>query len=255
MYVDLLDSNNYLLVNKSLIKILGLSGAAYCSELFVIMKKAIRKDKLVDKFYVEVDREYITETVGLSEVEQKALEDAWEKMDLISRSAGSRYNVFNINVEGFLGLISGQSDGETDSDRYFKPVDIEKLKTKLQPKTSEKYKDGKRRGIAKKVKEGLIIENVEVKNKMCLWIDDIVETTDRTVSANQANVVLETLKRYSGGDVEVMLKVLDEAIKGNYINITYAINAYEKNLKNKEVNPSASFRRATGADVSGGEKF
>ena len=42
-----------------------------------------------------------------------------------------------------------------------------------------------------------------------------------------------------------MIKIIQEAINGSYTNVTYALHAYETSLKNKKVNPSSEFRRAT----------
>lgn len=246
MYVDLLDSENYLLVNVSLIKILGLSGAAYCSELFTIMKKAIKKDKLVNSVYVQVDRDYVESRTGVSIPEQKALEDKWQKMDLIDKKSGDLDNVFNINAGGFLALISCQGE--------FTKTEMDKLKTKLKPKTSEKEKEGKRIGKAKRIKEAFVCPYPNVKEKLWEWVDMITESR-KPFSEKIANVFWENIKEYSGGDTSVMIKVIQKAITSCYVESAYAISAYEKSLAHRKVNPSAAFRRATSDDVSGGEEF
>lgn len=245
MYVDLLDSNNYLMVNVSLINVLGLSGAAYCSELFTIMKKAIKKKKLVNNFYVEVDRDYISSRIGVSVNEQLALEKKWQAMDLIDKSEEAD-NVFNINVERFLTLAAGQES--------FNKTEIDKLKAKLKPKTTAQEREGKRNGIAKAVKNNLVCPTPEIKDKMVEWID-VMHDANKPLSNNIVKVFLDNIIAYAGGDTSVILKVIQKAITNAYADSAYAINAYETSLKCKRVNPSAEYRRATGEDLTGGHKF
>ena len=243
MYVDLLDSQNYLLVNISLIKLLGLSGAAYCSELFTIMKKAIKKDKLIN-CCVKVDREYVESKTGVSADEQRALEDCWQKMDLIEKVKGYDENVFDINTEGFLALISGQED--------FKDAEIEKLKSKLKPKTAAKEKESKRIAIANGVKASITCPTQEVKEKMDEWVETM-SINKKPLSKSIAKVFYDAVVKYSGGDTYVMEKVIQKAISNGYADVDYAIHAYETSLTHKEVNPSTEFKRAT--SISGGNKF
>ena len=244
MYIDLLDSENYLLVNVSLIKLLGLSGAAYCSELFTIMKKAIKKDKLVRSVYVKVDRDYVATRTGVSEVEQKALEDAWQKMDLIERNPGDADNVFNINAKGFLVLISGQKE--------FTNTEIDKLKKKLKPKTSEKEREGKQIGKAKAIKESFVCTSPKVKEKLWEWVDTIVFETTKPLSKRLADIFWQSIKEYADGDEGVMLKVIQKSITNGYVESTYAISVYEEELKHRK--PRSS-KRATADDIVEGEKF
>jgi copper chaperone CopZ len=238
MYVDLLDSDNYAHINRSLIKVLGLQGAAYCSELFTIMRKAIRKNRLVDSVFVRVDRAYVEDRVGVSADDQLSIECMWEKMDLISKKSDDE---FNINVGGFLGLITGQSAEKQGN--AFSEEDINKLKSKLKPKTSEQKKEGKRRGIAKMLKAGLDVADEDVRAKLCDWID-IVTESGKTLSKASVGIFVDSVTKYSKGDGKVMVKVLNHAIQGYYTNASFAIAAYERSLKNKKENPTAEFRRA-----------
>lgn len=59
MLIDILNSANYIMVNRDAIRIFGLNTAVYCAELLNIYKKAVIKQKLVDDTYFRVDRKYI----------------------------------------------------------------------------------------------------------------------------------------------------------------------------------------------------
>ena len=246
MYVDVLNSDNYLFVNISLIKVLGLSGAAYCAELFNILKKAITKDKLVEDCYVKVDRDYIESRTGVSISEQKSLEDKWQKMDLINKSTSDEDNVFNINTEGFLSLIVGQES--------FSNAQIESLKKKLRPKPTEEDKKVKRLSIVKSMKEGLVCSNPDVREKMYVWIETMSEGKKRLSNEIVKNF-LDGVEEYSQGNVSTMLKIIGKAIDNVYLEASYAINSYESDLKYRRGNPPADLRRATANDLVGGKKF
>lgn len=247
MLVDLLDSSNYLLVNVSLINILGLRGAVYCSELFVIVKKAIKKKKLVNSVFVKVDRAYIESRTGVSASEQLAIEDKWQKMDLIEKRQGDEDNVFNINVGGFLNLISGSS-----GENKFTDEELNKLKAKLQLKTPEQEQESKRRGIAKRIKNSLACTDIKIKDSMCKWVDAIYESK-KTLSLNTANMFLTAVEKYADGDASVAVEVIEKGIANAWIEPAFAIKAYEESTKQ---NPTRiKMRRATKKDISGGKKF
>ena len=66
MLIDILNSSNYISVNRDAIRIFGLNTAVYCSELLTIYKKAITKKKLYDDNYFKVDRSYIEKQISIS---------------------------------------------------------------------------------------------------------------------------------------------------------------------------------------------
>ena len=60
MLIELLSQSNYISVNIKLAKIFGVEGAIYISEILNIYDKAVRKNKVEDKFFT-LDREYFEE--------------------------------------------------------------------------------------------------------------------------------------------------------------------------------------------------
>ena len=67
MLIDLINSSNYIMVNRDAINVFGLNTAVYCSELLNIYKKAVSKKKITADGYFTVDRNYITKQTSLTD--------------------------------------------------------------------------------------------------------------------------------------------------------------------------------------------
>lgn len=244
MYVDLVDSRNYLLVNTSLIKVLGLTGAVYCSELFTIIKRAASKKKVVDNYYVTVDRDYVANTLGISAEEQIQLENNWEKADFLERHK-TKPDTFALNVKHLMMLISNQEE--------FTDEELSELKKKLQLKTAESKKEAKKQAIINGLKKSLVITDMELKAKVEEWIDTICSVNlGKALTKNNVQTFIDTLDKYTS-DAEVAKEVVQVAINNAWRDCSWAINSYEKS---KGTGPrKTTQRKATRENIDTEEAF
>ena len=252
MYVDLIDSNNYISINISLIKMLGLPTAAYCSEIFSILKKAITKNKLVeDNSCIKVDRSYIESRTGILPKEQLEIESILSKNNLISKVSPDG-DIFSVNMSLFVQLISGIED--------LNKTEFEKLRKKLKPK-KESNKEAKRQAIATAIKEGIVYPNLQVKEKLYEWVDTIFANPNFVLTSKIVDVFIATLDSYVNGDVDKALKIIQIAINQSFRDCSWAINSYERGLSMSKVPGSTNMprvtrqTRATKEDLNGGEEF
>ena len=65
MFIDLLNTENYVQFNVKTANIFGLHTAIYLQLLLSVFEKAQRKNKLIDG-YVKLDRSYVTSLTTLS---------------------------------------------------------------------------------------------------------------------------------------------------------------------------------------------
>ena len=66
MLIDMINVNNYGSYNRVVAQLFGLSAAVYCNELISIYQKAIKKNKIIDGEYFNLDRRYITNQTTLT---------------------------------------------------------------------------------------------------------------------------------------------------------------------------------------------
>ena len=243
MLVDLLDLNNYLLINTTLIKIFGLKAAAYCSELFTIVKKAVSKNKVVENQYIAVDRNYVESKIGVSIEEQIQFEDAWAAVDLLARHP-SKKDTFTLNVSGFVQLITNAKD--------LTKTEIDKLKKKLKVKQTRVSKEEKNKAVAQALKNGIIHTNLSIKAKLEEWVDEMCQNYQYPLSKSVVKSFVDTLDKYTQNE-DVATTIIQIAINNGYRDCTWAINSYERTIGNR---PRATTQtKASSADVDKGEAF
>ena len=237
-------------INISLIKMLGLPAAAYCSEIFSILKKAITKDKLKEEGSIKVDREYVESRTGLSAKEQLEIENILSRNKFIEKVSSSD-DVFVVNVPLFVQLISGSDD--------LSKTEFEKLRRKY--KSKKESQEAKKQSIATAIKDGIIYPDLQVKEKLCEWVDTIFATTKLQLTSKIVDVFIATLNAYVQGDMDKALKIVQIAINQSFRDCTWAINSYERSLNmSKSTTATNTPRvtrqdRATKDDITGGEEF
>ncbi len=213
MLIDLLSMSNYVHFNVKLAHILGLNSSIYLSQIMDINEKAIRKEK-TDKNFFTIDREYITKRTTITEKEQKEIENNLIKIGVLERSTENADTILlNITVLTSI-LMSPDEELIKDISSLSKP----------------KQKRTKADAIKDSLKQNIVTTNLELRNAYISWIDAVYEKdgfmTKQAVVAAQARV-----DEFSNRNLDIALKVLEIASINGYRDITWAINAYNKDYK------------------------
>jgi len=213
MLIDLLSMSNYVHFNVKLAHIIGLNASIYLSQIMDINEKAIRKEK-TDKNFFTIDREYITKRTTISEKEQKEIENNLIKIGVLERSTENADTILlNITVLTSI-LMSPDEELIRDISSLSKP----------------KQKRTKADAIKDSLKQNIVTTNLELRNAYISWIDAVYEKdgfmTKQAVVAAQARV-----DEFSNRNLDIALKVLEIASINGYRDITWAINAYNKDYR------------------------
>lgn len=246
MFADLLNSNNYLSINISLIQRVGsLPAAVYLSELLNILKKAKLKGKMVDGSFVKVDRKFISSRTLITPDAQREIDESLSKLDLIEVSPGSK-DVISVNSLGIVSLIALDSD-ECDKET------LSALKSTFRAKTQAEGESFKRKAVAKALKRSVVTGNTYIRSLMNAWIDALLDKT--ALTKDDVKAFQDRVLTYSS-DVNVVKEVLEIAISNRYAYGDIAIAEYEKARKKATTSVRVTAqRKATAEDLEKGVLF
>jgi len=213
MLIELLSMSNYVHFNVKLAHILGLNSSIYLSQIMDINEKAIRKDK-TDKNFFTIDRDYITKRTTISEKEQKEIENNLIKIGVLERSTENS-NTILLNITVLTSILMSPD---------------EELIKDISSLSKPKQKRTKADAIKDSLKQNIVTTNLELRNAYIAWIDAVYEKdgfmTKQAVVAAQARV-----DEFSNRNLDIALKLLEIASINGYRDITWAINAYNKDYK------------------------
>lgn len=221
MLIDLLNSQNYIMVNMDAIKIFGLNTAAYLAELLNIYKKAVLKKKLLKDNFFKVDRDFISERTSISPEDQLKCDANLLKVNIIKISPENP-DIIYFDVEIFASILSSE--------------DVKLLSNvakKVKVENPKEAKKNQRDRVIIALKEGIDCKNVDVLFALRTWIDSLFEN-GKGLSKQQVTLFKDAIDDYCMGDVNKALDIINIATIHNYIDCQWAINTYEKskNIKN-----------------------
>lgn len=234
MLIDLFSKNSVMNVSVKLIDVLGLNGAVYVAELIDQADGAVRNDKLKEGKYIKVDRASIEKRTTVSKQEQTKLDVVLEKVGIVERNQFAGDELF-VDIKKIIEIQTSESVGFLD--------DI-KAKTKT---VAEKQK-AKRDSIKANLKKSIYAEDPSVIKALEDWIDSVYARSGAMTSA----VVKEfqrALFDFSKGDRNVELEVMKIAIVQGYRDCEWAINSYERNLRQKPFMSKANSVAAGKGDI------
>jgi len=248
MLIDLLNSQNYIMVNMDAINIFGLNTAVYCAELLNVYKKAVIKEKIIEDKYFRIDREYIAERTSISIEEQLKCDLNLVKVNIINRKEEDP-DVIVFNVEVFASLLS--SEDVKLLDNVAKKVKVEKPKG---------INNAKKEWIIANLKNSVVCSNAELLQALRGWIDTICNSEKGYLSEVQIRLFKDTLDKYSGGDLDLALNIVREATVHAYRDCQWAINSYERSKQirqsnNKLIQNRTTTQKKTNLDGIGDETF
>lgn len=223
MFIDLLNTENYVQFNVKTANIFGLHTAIYLQLLLSVFEKAQRKNKLIDG-YVKLDRSYVTSLTTLSANEQMSIDKQLIQSKVIEKLDD---NLIKLDVDMYASLIS-----DDDVAR------VKKLASSV--KTKDEQKVAKKAKLIENLKKHIQCSNTKVYVALSNWIDAIMSI--RALSAQAVDIFQDKLYEYTKGDADTAVAIINIAIAQCWAECDWAINSYIKNNKMKERTQVTSVR-------------
>lgn len=223
MLIDLLDPANQVTYNNQLAHIIGLEPAIYINTLFSINSKARKKLKLCGEMMV-LDRDYIFNRTTISPKRQIEIEVKLNKIGLIIRHE-SDPNQCRIDSEVLTDLMMGEDAALLKSAKK-----LAKIKGASKVATDEIK--------TAKAKSFITVENPELRNAYCDWIEAIVGKFG-WLSNKAVTVAQQIVDDFANHDLDIALEVIEIAAINSYKDMNWAVVAYRNKHGNRyQVNPA-----------------
>lgn len=236
MLIDLVNSSNYIMINRDAIRIFGLNTAVYCSELLNIYKKAFTKKKLYDDTYFKIDREYIKKQTSIEIEDQLKCDANLLKVNIIKVSTDDR-DIIEFNVEVYASLLASED---------IKLLD--KVSAKVKVNNPKGVKQAQRDRVIIQLKESIECKTYEILVALRGWIDAVMADPNKYLSKPQVSAFKDRLDDYCNGDLQKALEIIRLATVHTYVDCQWAINLYErgnKPISNVNNNTNKSVNRVT----------
>lgn len=248
MFIDILNSNNYISFNIKTAQIFGLNTAVYISEILNIYEKARIKQKLVDKEYFKLDRKYVFIRTTLSIEEQLRIDEKLVKVGIIFKHIDNP-DTMKIDLKMFASII-------TSDDVSL----IEDLSKKLGGLNKKDPKESKKQAIITALKNSIQCSDYELLTALRDWVDAIFANPKGNYLSNASiKLFQETLNNYTKGDLDLALRLVKIATIQGYRDCGWAISVYEKdnqikkNIQDKQ--PRVTTQKRATAETLGDKEF
>jgi hypothetical protein len=248
VFIDILNSNNYISFNIKTAQIFGLNTAVYISEIFNIVQTVKRKQKFVDKDYFKLDRKYVFIRTTLSIEEQLRIDEKLVKVGILYKHTENP-DTMKIDVKMFASIITSD-DVEL----------IEDLSKKLEGLNKKDPKESKKQAIITALKNSIQCSDYELLTALRDWVDAIFANPKGNYLSNASiKLFQETLNNYTKGDLDLALRLIKIATIQGYRDCTWAISVYEKdnqikkNIQDKQ--PRVTTQKRATAETLGEKEF
>jgi len=221
MLLDIFDVDNSIAVNYKTINIFGLPTAVYLTELLAIYKKAKRKNKLVYDSYFKVDRRYITSLLSLTSEEQLICDANLIKTSVLKKHPDDP-DVLQIDVKLYMSLMASE-DVKL----------IEDVRKQMKVSRPKGVKQSQRQQWINVLKNSINCSNYELLTALRNWVDGVYSNPKGFLSKTSIKVFQDTLNEYTKGDLDLALRIVQIATVQGYRDCQWAINVYERDVKNK----------------------
>lgn len=217
MILNLVQPNNNNTYNITLAHTIGLSSAVYCNELLNILGQVTKKNKFDEDGYFKLDRNYMFRRTTLSIADQLSIDSSLSKINLIQKKSD---DVIKLDVQLLCDIMANDD------------VNINKeINLKTVVKESDEAKELKRESRKNNVKKNITCTDLDLKKALENWVDALYEI--RKGPSKQAVLdFMNTLINYSD-EVDVALEIVRIATVNGYRECKWAINVYEKDLRNR----------------------
>lgn len=233
MLIDLINSSNYIMINRDAIRIFGLNTAVYCSELLNIYKKAFTKKKLYNDTYFKIDRDYIKKQTSIEIEDQLKCDANLVKVNIIKVLEEDR-DVIEFNVEVYASLLASED---------IKLLD--KVSAKVKVTNPKGVKQAQRDRIITQLKDSIECKTYDVLVALRGWIDAVMADPNKYLSKPQVAAFKDRLDDYCNGDLQKALDIIRLATVHTYVDCQWAINLYERGNKPVNIVNSAVTKNGT----------
>lgn len=218
MLIDLLNSSNYIMINRDAIRIFGLNTAVYCSELLNIYKKALDKEKFIDpeEKIFKVDRRYVEKQTTLTLEDQIKCDLNLSKIGIIN-IANEDKDVMKFDIEKFASILSSEDVKLLDN-----------VSKKVKVDSPKGVANAKRSRIILALKEAVVCKDYDIMIAIRDWIDAIMANPAKYMTKAQVELFTGHLLAYSNGDKSKALEIVHIATIHQYFDCQWAINTYER---------------------------
>ena len=215
MVLDLLSTDMYLSFNIKLAHRIGLHAAIYLGELLNINKKALQKNKTIEDKFFKLDRTYIEQRTTIQKQEQKEIDKTFEDLGILN--FGTTKDIIAINTDTITGLLL--DDNSELVEKFIQPI--------------KKRRVTKAEAILASLKDNIQTDNEQLKKAYEEWVEAVMARQGwmSAVCVRDGQAVID---KYSGGNAEVALKIIEIGASNGYRDLSWAINTYEKKCREEK---------------------
>lgn len=224
MLADLLNADNYLVINLSAAHALGVDATIYLTELLSRYKKARTEGTLLEGDYFGLDREALQDKTTLSIGIQLKLDEKLGKLGIVAESP-TNSNTLKMDIPLLYSIISCET-----------PEAIIGISKQMKIKNPKESKLSQRKIIAERLKNRIQCPNEALKDALKDWIDAIYGNPTGYLSAKAVDLFQKDLNDYAKEDLELALRIVNIATIQGYKACQWAINTYEKDQSFKRSN-------------------
>ena len=218
MLLDVMSPYNNLMINTKMIKVFGLSTAAYSAVLMEIIPRVLQKkyDEFSKTGYFTVDRAYIESRCGLT-VEEQLAADAGLARSGILITHPENPNQLSICMDFMFELLA-EDDAKI----------LDKVRKKAKTKKSDEAA-AKRTGKISTFSAfaATLAHTPEVQEAYQLWITALIEGGKCAFSKTTVQLFHDAMTRYTS-DPATQVEILKQAAASGYPNAEWIINSMQK---------------------------
>lgn len=218
MLLDVMSPYNNLMINTKMIKVFGLSTAAYSAVLMEIIPRVLQKkyDEFSKTGYFTVDRAYIESRCGLT-VEEQLAADAGLARSGILITHPENPNQLSICMDFMFELLA-EDDAKI----------LDKVRKKAKTKKSDEAA-AKRSGKISTFSAfaSTLAHTPEVQEAYHLWITALIEGGKCAFSKTTVQLFHDAMTRYTS-DPATQVEILKQAAASGYPNAEWVINSMQK---------------------------
>lgn len=231
--LDALCPTEYVFVNKTAIKLLGLETATYWAELMTVLKQVKKKGTVVNGYF-KLNRKYIEEETGISKDRQKVCDAILVEngIMLISESDPDRLAV---NLPNFAALVmDGEFETVQENSRKIQEKAEKIVKPKKERKVlSDEEKEVKRKAMIANLIKFVVEPDYELHSAYVRWIESLVGKS--RINSTSVKTFVETIQK-SNLPKPAQLAVIERSIANGWLEASWTINIIRTEMSK---NPAA----------------
>lgn len=214
-----LQSNSY---NLEIAKIFGINSSIFltCLDMEYCYQK--RNNKILDNDAINLSRSEIYERTALDDSQQVDIEFSLTECGVLTTKP-----VQNSSSKNYYIVNFAQIDKILKSSNPSDVISSEKANQFIRGKRKEPL--SKRQTYINKLKTKIKVEDPIIQQYFVDWIDAVYTNPKGFLSDHSVLIAQQELMEYAKDSQDIQIKVLKEAIKGGYRDMTWAIKNYEEN--------------------------